>query len=572
MLELKLVGDITGRFFVARYQRGFRWGRDEVKRLLDDIWNSNGDSYNLQPVVVKRRDKDSWELVDGQQRLTTLYLIFRYMQRENLQNADPTYSITYETRPGSAVFLKDPDVAQSEKNIDFFYLYAAYDCIRDWFEKYGYRRQHVANKLYGYLFESVRVIWYEAPHDMDSATLFTRLNVGRIPLTDAELVKALLLSRSLGGVTQTDRVREIAAQWDVVERDLHNPDIWAFVAKAKEDEYSTPRITLLLDTLAGGTQGRNRPRYYTFERLQEEIKPPGSPEAVWNRVLDLHALVLGWFDNRDLYHKIGYLVAVDQRFDELVAFAAGRTKSSFEELLDEKIRETLDLTPSTVTELSYETDAHKKKCKDLLLLMNVETVRRVEHSTERYPFQRHASEEWSLEHIHAQQADSLSTMEQWKEWMRLHREVLTEFPAVDKKRRDELVMRIDAVGEQVDRQIFQEIARAVNEIFTSADATGPETIHSVHSVTNLALLSTGVNSALSNSVFEVKRRNILDFDRRGKYIPICTRQVFLKYYTDPNAQQIHFWGRQDRESYLEAMISPDKGVIFKYLRPEEPQA
>ena len=102
----------------------------------------------------------------------------------------PTYCLTYETRPGSESYLQELDAARSESNIDFHHLYAAYDCIRDWFGAHGTRRQFAANEFYGYLFKSVRVIWYEAPHDLDSATLFTRLNVGRIPLTDAELFKA----------------------------------------------------------------------------------------------------------------------------------------------------------------------------------------------------------------------------------------------------------------------------------------------------------------------------------------------------------------------------------------------
>ena len=565
LLDLKLIGDIVGRFFVARYQRGYRWGRLEVERLLNDIWDSKGAPYSLQPVVVKAREEAEWELVDGQQRLTTLYLIFLFMQRERLQNAGPTYSITYETRPGSETYLQELDAARSESNIDFFHLYSAYDCIRAWFDAYGARRQYVANKFYGYLFESVRVIWYEVPHDLDSTTLFTRLNVGRIPLTDAELVKALLLLRSRGGPGRTDRAHELAAQWDSIERDLRHPDVWAFVNDTSADDCPT-RITLLLDTLAGGPRGRERPRFHTFDTLRQKMEAT-LPEAVWNQVVDMHALVLGWFENRDHYHKIGYLVAVGHRFGDLVELAAGRTKSSFEAMLDGRIRDTLDLSPSGVTALSYETDAHKEKCARLLLLMNVETVRRVEHSTERYSFRLHGGA-WSLEHIHAQQAESLTKAEQWKECLRLHREALADLPSADKARRDALIAKIDAVQDQISRENFQDLARDVTAIFTLADAS----VHSVHSVTNLVLLSSGDNSALGNAVFEVKRRRILELDRKGAYLPICTRQVFLKYYTDAEAQQVHFWGAQDRESYLQAMISPERGVLFPYLKPEDRQS
>ena len=76
---------------------------------------------------------------------------------------------------------------------------------------------------------------------------------------------------------------------------------------------------------------------------------------------------------------------------------------------------------------------------------------------------------------------------------------------------------------------------------------------------------------VEDPVFEVKRRRILELDRKGAYIPICTRQVFLKYYTDADAQQVHFWSTQDREAYFAAILSSDGGA-GAYLKPEEPLA
>lgn len=578
LLELKLIGDIAGSFRVPRYQRGYRWGKLEVERLLNDIWESNGKAYSLQPIVVKRDGETAFELVDGQQRLTTLYLIFAFMQRERLQNADPPYSISYDTRPDSEVYLRKLDADRADTNIDFFHLRCAYECISAWFDAHGARRQHVANKFYGYLFESVRVIWYEAPKGLDSTTLFTRLNIGRIPLTDAELFKALLLSQGRGQPGTTDRTHELAAQWDAIERDLRHADVWAFVADELDDNCPT-RITLLLDTLAGGSRGRDRQRFYTFEALRKKVQE-SSAKAVWDQVVDLHALVLGWFENRDHYHKIGFLVAVGQPFSELVALASGKTKSEFDGILNERIRAALDLTPSGVTALSYETDTHKDKCYRLLLLMNVETVRRVKDSTERYSFRRYREGTWSLEHIHAQQAEGLTKAAQWKEWLRLHREALDEVPSLEERDRaalfariDALIARIDAVGGDVERRKddFQNLARDVTAAFTLDDASTAATAHSVHSVTNLALLACADNAALSNAVFEVKRRRILELDRSGAYIPVSTRQVFLKYYTDADAQQIHFWSTQDREAYLRAILSADGGV-GRYLKPEVPQS
>jgi uncharacterized protein with ParB-like and HNH nuclease domain len=137
ILELRLVGNVTGSFRVPRYQRGYRWGKLEVERLLNDIWENGDKDYSLQPVVVKRDAENVWELVDGQQRLTTLYLIFIYMQQAGLKNVGPQYTLTYDTRQKSKDYLQAPDPSLADDNIDFFHLHTAYACIQAWFEQKG---------------------------------------------------------------------------------------------------------------------------------------------------------------------------------------------------------------------------------------------------------------------------------------------------------------------------------------------------------------------------------------------------------------------------------------------------
>ncbi len=61
---------------------------------------------------------------------------------------------------------------------------------------------------------------------------------------------------------------------------------------------------------------------------------------------------------------------------------------------------------------------------------------------------------------------------------------------------------------------------------------------------------------------------MITLDQDGSYIPVCTRNVFLKYY-DKNAssQQIHFWGPRDREAYLEAI----RVTLSPYLLEDIPE-
>ena len=102
--------------------------------------------------------------------------------------------------------------------------------------------------MYVHLYRRVKVIWYEAAPEVDSTALFTRLNIGRIPLTNAELVKALLLARSGEGGTASRRQIEIGMQWDVIERDLHDEGLWAFLTNRLPTDYPT-RIELLFDLM-----------------------------------------------------------------------------------------------------------------------------------------------------------------------------------------------------------------------------------------------------------------------------------------------------------------------------------
>jgi hypothetical protein len=558
LLKILSVGDITGDFFVASYQRGYRWGEQEVRQLLDDIRDSDGATYYLQPVVVKSREDGSWELVDGQQRLTTLYLIFRYLKNTHLPSAAANYSITYETRQGSKAYLDTLNEADAGSNIDFFHMFRAYQCIEGWFAKFEHRTTHEATRIYGYLFDHVKVLWYEAPQEDDPIDLFTRLNVGRIPLTDAELVKALLLSHGDAGPGHTDRALEISAHWDAIERDLREPEVWAFVsAEAKEE---ATRISLLLDTLAGGPHGRERPQFHTFETLRHQIED--DPRGFWRDVVDLHSLVLGWHEDRALYHKVGYLITVGRTFEELKELSNGKGRSSFEAALDVQIRNHLDLTANAVSDLTYTS----RKTSDVLLLMNVETIRQMRDSSQRYSFRAHAAGVWSLEHIHAQNAETLNTLEQWRSWLEFHQRALASLPDVDEDHRAVLLDRIEKVlVAGVTQQSFSAMERELIAVFSPV---GDPDEAEAHSISNLALLDSRDNAALNNSVFEVKRRRIIRRDREGSYIPTCTRNVFLKYYTETGNQQLHFWSASDREAYLVAI----QRALEPYIQPEEVDA
>ena len=133
----------------------------------------------------------------------------------------------------------------------------------------------------------------------------------------------------------------------------------------------------------------------------------------------------------------------------------GKAKSAFDAALDERIRTVLKLSQADVGDLSYGSAKSERKSAQVLLLMNVETVRGMQDSSERYSFEAHASGDWSLEHIHAQNAERLNRAEQWEEWLRLHREALEGLPDLDSAKRAALSERIDAALAEISEEAFR---------------------------------------------------------------------------------------------------------------------
>lgn len=248
ILDTKLVGNVQGVFYVPSYQRGYRWGKEEVTRLLEDIYTNGNKTYCLQPVVV-RKDGDRYELIDGQQRLTTLFILLQYIKREYKPKISLKYELIYETRESSAKYLNDINETLANSNIDFYHIYYAYKAIDEWFKSQP-DSVVAADDIYGYLVKFVKIIWYEVGEDEDAISLFTRLNIGKIPLTSAELVKAIFLSRDNTTEMDKEKQEEISLQWDNIEKELHHDRLWYFLTNSATSGYQT-RIDLILDLISG---------------------------------------------------------------------------------------------------------------------------------------------------------------------------------------------------------------------------------------------------------------------------------------------------------------------------------
>lgn len=563
-LDTKLVGDIQGHFYVPDYQRGYRWGKTEVEALLNDVYEygrkppkAENESYCLQPVVVRNLG-DKYELIDGQQRLTTLYLIYVYMNKASGGfMSEPRFSISYETREESADFLNNPDESKKETNIDFFFIYNAYQTIADWFQSKG-KIQSTLTNINKYLDECVKIIWYEVPDTENSANLFTRLNIGKIPLTSSELVKALFLKNESENLI---RQEELSLEWDNMEKELHNEDFWGFLTNSKTDNYPT-RIDLVLDLISRKTI-YDKETYSTFFYFDKKYKEGSSLEDIWSEIQHHFLTLKEWFYDHDFYHKIGYLIASNSKsLVDILDSYADKSKTSFRMYLEESIKESINF-QKPHNELDYEHDYNA--IKRLLLLFNVESVRQIDGKKRRFPFDRHKRENWSLEHIHAQHSQGLQTNEKVKEWLNAH---IKSLESLDFTGRNELISDMKSLVKEIEdnpkttkvKEKFEPIQQNVVAALSPAN----EDSEYIHQLSNMALLSSGQNSAVSNYTFDAKRNLILEMDKKGLYIPFCTKMVFLKYYSNDDTN-LHFWGKNDRDAYFNAIQT----VLANYLQNEE---
>lgn len=558
LLETKLVGDIKGTFYVPSYQRGYRWGEDEVLRLLNDVYTNGKKNYCLQPVVV-RKDGDIYELIDGQQRLTTLYLIYRYMKNVNPFFSEPSFNLVYETREKSEEFLHSVDLSRRNENIDFWFISNAYEIISKWFEE---DMQIRVLHIFEYFKENVKIIWYEVGENEDAIALFTRLNIGKIPLTSAELVKAMFLSNTNGQMSR-ERQEEISLQWDDMEKELHNESLWYFLTNKANSRYQT-RIDLILDLVSEKDDG-NREKYYTFFRIDEMSKEMPL-EVIWRKIQQTFLILKDWYENHELYHKIGYLIASEKlSLRQIYMLSTGKTKRAFREELDLQIKESIFIS-GNYADLSYEKPLENQRINTLLLLFNVESVRLNGEHTQWFPFDKFKFDHegkvsWSLEHIHAQQSEGLRTQELWKEWLQLH------IPSIqDISEDNELVNEIRKAIEnpRLERSEFDSLQQKVFNLLSVKGNT-----EFLHSIGNLALLKSGDNAALSNATFDVKRNLVVKLDKEGQYIPFGTKMVFLKYYTPSGENQLHFWGQADRVAYVKAINRVLKPYLSELINIEE---
>lgn len=581
ILDTKRIGEISSeKFLVPSYQRGYRWSEQQVRLLLDDILdflkpdnkdcdNTNPDKfYCLQPIVLNKNNDDTYEVIDGQQRLTTIYIIDKYIKSIEKDNS-PTFSIFYENpaRNNTASLLaKITELEKDDSNIDAFCISKAYETIKKWFEKKPIKKINILKKIFR---KRVLFIWYELESSETPIDIFIRLNIGKIPLTSSELVRGMFLSKNNKEITEKEQL-EISLQWDNIERELHNNSFWYFLTNNNYEKYPT-RIDLILDLIS--EKKENAEEYYTFFYFNNQIKErKKSVIEIWKEIERSFLNLRDWYKEHILYHKIGYLISSleDQiNLQTIFNLYKNATKKDFERKLDEKITECIK-PKDNETYQDWEYGKYNKKIYNLLLLFNVISVMNIESGSERFPFEKFKSNDqgssWSLEHIDPQHHSDEVNMdkEDWKNWIKEHIDLVKEEFSEEGDDMEKLLKEMEEIinktnNGKIDINKCKKIRKDIISIIEKKENVSSR--NDLHGLSNLALLKSDHNAALSNSLFNVKRKKVIEMDKKGEYIPICTRRVFLKYYSS-DAKTLYCWTKEDRNKYIEEMNK----VLEKYLQ------
>lgn len=621
--RIRPVGDLLHEnFFVPRYQRGYRWGKQEITELLDDILqyykatqnreNKVSKFYCLQPVVVRKKEwlnnskekTKGWELIDGQQRLTTMLLILNYLEdvRKLLSNQLHIYSIDFETRESCKPFFQNKAYKKSvdETNVDFYHISKAYEYIDNWFEKNNHKVE-ILNTLLKSDY-NVSIIWYEAvdinqDNDDSSIELFTRLNDGKIPLTDAELIKALLLQADLYPTSEDrfvkQRLFEIATEWDDIEAKLQDEKFWLFLNDTSyqpsskiefifklladkwnvvEDKEGDDKRLIEYETLEG------KPKHYEFlvfdkylankraeflKRSEEGKNGLESVNEIWNEIKEMFSMFYEWYNNHNLFHYIGFLLATEKNKEELIRelIDLKLTKTDFEDNIKNRIANSVKINKKDketgiikqLNQISYGED--NQEIIKVLLLFNVDTLVKHKKENAKFPFHLYKKEKiTSIEHIHPQNPPSIDADEdRARIWLSQHKISLLSMKEIAGSNQDEIctiLQQIDDLLKNYDKEKFKILFSKILELYIEISDFKESELHTLY---NLALVDKDINSQLNNSFFDVKRE-ILKENKLGRYVPICTHRAFSKYYSKSSKEMI-FWNNEDRQAYFKAIES-----------------
>ncbi len=619
-IEMPVSELLTGSFIfsIPSYQRGYRWessendtNKNEVKQV-DDLLNDlttfvrtnvgRKANYYLQPLMVKPKQIDGkyvWDVLDGQQRLTTMLLILICINEKLYANSPlKLYTLKYENRK-QLDFAKITYTPTSPNynyplptdNLDSYFVRKAKDRIERWYEQELSGDPSLQDKIKELLFypdasrgsstpPSLRAkfIWYNvepvtslAPNGnrMHDIEVFNRLNRGKISLTDSELIKALFLlciklSPASGSSLMTSGT--LVRKWDEMGKKFQNDEFWKMISP-KHKEYNN-RIDLLFDFIknCAGQNNCSSYRYY-YEKMHNLLTEHDTRqiELLWNEIKRFFDTLCKWHEDVHKHNYIGYLVDNDYALSYIyqkVTQGVG---------LKTLIKDCLNFSDiNDIDDFSYQDKDGFSKIRKTLLLFNVLTC---DKFGQKFPFNLYRDNSYDVEHVNSQTDNPIDKIEEKEEWIKEHalpcllidrKEIDNAgmFTQAAKEARNLVIEGIQLLknfrkndGKDIGNQ-FKPYRTKVENYYACGDSSAKD-MPDKDSIGNLTLLNSSINREYKNALFPKKLRTLKRSDQEGAYIPVCTKYMFLKYYSNLQGNVSAFsmmrWRPADQEEYTTAI-------------------
>ena len=567
---------------IPNYQRGYKWEISNVEDLLNDINNINNIDKNehcLHNLTIIENDNE-WEIIDGQQRLTTIFLILKYLNKEY-------YSLSYKIRQNTEDFfnneindiiknLKDNkykkelelfnDMKNKNNNYDkqdIYYICRALFTIYNWFNK-NYKDKPI--EAFIEKLESVYFYKHEIKTNIKGETIFSNLNSGRVPLTDIELIKADLIINiskletkgNENEILINEKRINIGRLWDEMESWLAQDEVWYWIATKNN---SVNKLSLLFDLCGELKEGKNiYEKYYNYV-YDKNLKCDYSKiKTIWNKIRNYYYTIKDWYLDNDLYHLIGIIISFDININEFIENNSNiKNKNELKSKLKNEIIRHLKLTNKDnklkfgdidYLELDYNND--KDEVNKIFTLLNClegynnKDNRFNEHF--RYRFDIHNKYKWSIEHIIPRNPKKDTILDYFNDIIKI----------LYNEQNEELEKIKVEIKEKLNEPKYKEFNGSIEKLkLSNNDKLKEEFIEDfnniidINNIGNLALLGIDTNSSLKNKIFKEKRNILLKFiSNEGRFIPPLTLKIFSKTFDGANGEEM-YWTHEDFNKYEE---------------------
>lgn len=578
--ESYLIKNKKDFYNIPVYQRGYKWKPEQVTKLLEDVNNfvpEDNKFYCLQNItLVPSKTATVFNVVDGQQRLTTLVLLLSYLNQKEIAKGRvrfPENSIRQETNKflneiisvdASNILNKEWDDFIEEypdfDHQDIFYLFTAYQAIDIWFNTSKVDSAEFTKKL----LNQVRLIANSISDDSKEEKIFGNLNSKRVPLDGSDLVRAILITRvAYEESRKTDTTKDIVR---INERRVRIgwelDDINNWWSKAEVKSYFKRFVSIKSDEISDGNKLFKDDKYpinlllllFAEKKGESKLtlefieKNNNNALELYKEIIKLHSTLIDWFNDREIYHYLGFLFAQSQiKFKDVWNWwnTETNTREDFKSRLKTSIKKTV-INEETTTSINSDTvnwyDEEQTSLVKILILLDVYwSTKSSQVFLPPSAFEKYGHD---IEHIFPQNPKEVKDKKSYIKFLidnnlaKENKKLMTEFETM-------------ADEPEFQKQVNEYIQKYVGEIKTN-------------SIGNLVLLDASKNRSIGNNPYSVKRAALIDDINRGTYMRPHTLKVFVRYFDsgkDENTDHSH-WTNKDILANAKA-IENTLNIFFK---------